>query len=176
MQIETLLAMSDFVPLPSCAFDIAVSRLAPHHFLNLQASVHEIARLVRPGGFVGIIDLHGYEDSNLDDLNHELEVLHDPTHVRSHKPSSWRDALIGAGLEIVFFETHQRESVTGISVHRWCEIAASGHVAELAIRSILAAAPAATLSALGIDHVSDQPEFLHPSADTIGGCSQARRK
>ncbi|MCA1390207.1 MULTISPECIES: class I SAM-dependent methyltransferase [Bradyrhizobium] len=50
IQVETVLAMSDSVSLRSGEFDVAVSRLAPHHFPNLQASVREMARLVRPGG------------------------------------------------------------------------------------------------------------------------------
>lgn len=162
IQVETVLAMSDSVSLRSGEFDVAVSRLAPHHFPNLQASVREMARLVRPGGHVAVIDLHGYDDSDLDEFNHRLEVLHDPTHVRSHTPLAWRDTLAGADLEILTFETHLRESPKGVSIQRWCEIAASGPKAEQAIRAQLASAPAATLNALGIDFAVDQAEFLIP--------------
>jgi SAM-dependent methyltransferase len=162
IQVETVLAMSDSVSLSSGEFDVAVSRLAPHHFPNLQASVQEMARLVRPGGYVAIVDLHGYDDPGLDEFNHRLEILHDPTHVRSHRPSVWRNTLAGAGLEVLAFETHLRESANGISIQRWCEIAASGLEAEQAIRAQLASASAATLNALGIVPVVDQVEFVIP--------------
>lgn len=162
LPVEIMLAMSESVPLPTSSFDVAVSRLAPHHFPNLQASVDEMARLLRPGGFLGIIDLHGYEEVELDEFNHELELLHDPTHIRSHKPSIWRSALSAAGLETVFFETHRRESPGGITVNRWCEIAASGDFAEHSIRSALAAASVETLNALGIVRAPTGADFLIP--------------
>lgn len=162
IQVETVLAMSDSVFLPSGIFDVVVSRLAPHHFPDLQASVREMARLVRSGGYVAIVDLHGYDDPGLDEFNHRLEVLHDPTHVRSHRPSVWRNTLAETNLEVLSFETHLSESANGVSIRRWCEIAGSGIEAEQAIRAQLASASADTLNALGIVPVVDQAEFVIP--------------
>jgi ubiquinone/menaquinone biosynthesis C-methylase UbiE len=52
--VEAVLAMSDNMPFPPGSFDLAVSRLAPHHFPDVEASVREMARVVRPGGMVSI--------------------------------------------------------------------------------------------------------------------------
>jgi SAM-dependent methyltransferase len=158
--VETVHAMSHDIPFASETFDLAMSRLAPHHFPDIQASIQEMARIIRPGGFVAIIDLHGYDDPTIDALNHELEVLHDPTHVRSHPPATWRAAMTAAGLDIVAFETHRRESATGITIKRWCELAASGSVAENSIRERLLHADHTHREALGI--VRYDNEFLIP--------------
>jgi SAM-dependent methyltransferase len=159
-EVEAVRATVDELPFPDASFDLVVSRLAPHHFPGLPLAVREMARLLRPGGRLAVIDLEGHEDPEVDAFNHELEVLHDPTHVRSHTLTEWVAALHGAGLNVPVARGGQAESRTGVPVARWCQIASSGEEAERAIRARLAAAPAAHRDALGIRE--DGGEFLIP--------------
>jgi hypothetical protein len=66
--------------------------MAPHHFSDVAKAVQEMARVASGGGGVAVIDLEGDEDQALDDLNHEIEVLHDPTHP-PHSVTGWKPVL-----------------------------------------------------------------------------------
>ena len=158
--VSTVHAFAEAIPLPSNSFDVVVSRLAPHHFGDIEAAVREMARIAKPEGFVSVIDLEGDADPSYDDFNHRLEVLHDPTHVRSYTASRWRGLLEEAGLVVECMENQLSERPEGVTVKRWCEIASSGEAAEIEIRRLLGEATEETLAALGI--VRSGNEFLMP--------------
>ncbi len=161
LEVETLCAWAEDIPLPSTSFDLVVSRLAPHHFSDVERALSEMTRLARSGGYVAVIDLEGYEDPAVDDFNHRLEMLHDPTHVRSYRPSRWRSIFEQAELRALHMETGLSERPQGLTVARWCEIASSGTEAEVEIRKLLRQAPAEMLSALSIRR--EGAEFVVPA-------------
>ena len=88
-EVETVEAYAESIPLRGHQFDLVVSRLAPHHFNDADRAVAEMARLTKIGGRVAVIDLEGHENAEIDEFNHKLELLHDPTHVRSYTATSW---------------------------------------------------------------------------------------
>ena len=148
--IEALEAFAESIPLPSASFDLVVCRIAAHHFFDLPKAMAEMTRLTRPGGHVAVIDLEGDENPDLDALNHEIETLHDPTHVRSYTARHWRELFAANGLEIVACENRCWEFPAGLTVGRWCELSGSGATALQAIRARLAAAPPQWLAELEI--------------------------
>lgn len=89
-EVETVEAYAESVPLRGRQFDLVVSRLAPHHFDDVDRAVAEMVRLTKIGGRVAVIDLEGHENADVDEFNHKLELLHDPTHVRSYTAARWR--------------------------------------------------------------------------------------
>lgn len=149
IEVEAVQAKAEEVPFPSGSFDIVVSRLAPHHFADPEKAVCEMARMAKPGGCVAVIDLEGSEDPVLDELNHQLEIWHDPSHVRSYPPSQWRKFFETAGLAIEALEPGQTELPGGLSVKRWCEIGNTDPDAQSRIRERLASTPAVQLEGLG---------------------------
>jgi ubiquinone/menaquinone biosynthesis C-methylase UbiE len=159
--LETVEAYAEAIPLPSELFDLVTCRLAAHHFADLPKAMSEMTRLVKPGGHVAVIDMEGDEDPSLDALNHEIEMLHDPTHVRSYTARHWRGLFVASGLEIEAFETHCREIPSGLTVRRWCELGGSDPNASQAIRERLAAAPPESLVNLDITRDADW-EFRIP--------------
>lgn len=160
VDVETVQAFAESIPLAGGAFDLVASRLAPHHFSNIERAVREMARLTRPGGAVAVIDLEGDPERELDEFNHELEILHDPTHFRSHTAARWRSLFEGAGLTVEVLERGLSERPGGVTVRRWCELASSGPDAEAEIRRLLSAAPAEVLEGLGITR--NDHDFLMP--------------
>src|SRR5258708_665199 len=90
---------------------------------EVHSSSPTMARLTHPGGVVAVIALEGHPDPSIDAFNHHLELVHDPTHVRSYTSVRWRELLEGAGLRIEVLESEQRESPAGVPIKRWCEIA-----------------------------------------------------
>lgn len=148
--VETVEAFAESIPLPSESFDLVVCRVAAHHFSDLPRAMAEMTRLARPGGHVAVIDMEGDEDPALDAFNHEIEVLHDPTHVRSYPVTQWREFFAALGLEVEACENRQWEFPAGLTVGRWCELGNSGAEALRSIRERLAAAPPDWLEQLEI--------------------------
>ena len=87
------------LPFPDGHFDIAISRLAIHHIPDAGAALCEMARVIKPGGRIGLFDLTTSEDAAEAAYHNEVERLRDPSHA-SALPLSELFALIGrAGLD-----------------------------------------------------------------------------
>ena len=153
--VETLEAFAESIPLPSASFDLVVCRVAAHHFSDLPAAMAEMTRLSKPGGHVAVIDMEGDENPALDALNHEIELLHDPTHVRSYTAKHWRELFATNGLEIQACENRCWEFPAGLTVGRWCELGNSGAEALQTIRNRLSATPPEWLAELEITRDAD---------------------
>ncbi|MBS0267094.1 MAG: class I SAM-dependent methyltransferase [Planctomycetes bacterium] len=153
--VETIQAFAESIPLPTGTFDLVVCRLAAHHFSDVAAGVREMVGIARPGGYVAVIDLVGEGTPELDNLIHTIEVLHDPTHVRSYTAPQWRQWFDDFGLNIVTCEPRCREVPAGLTIERWCELGGSGTAATQEINRLLAAAPADHLTHLEISRDAD---------------------
>jgi ubiquinone/menaquinone biosynthesis C-methylase UbiE len=159
--VETVEAFAESIPLPSGTFDLVVCRLAAHHFSDVGKAMAEMTRLAKSGGHVAIIDMEGNENSELDELNHDIEVLHDPTHVRSYTAKRWREMFAANGLEVSCCEGRCWEITGGLTVRRWCELGNSGAEALKAINDRLVDTPPDWLSELEITRDADG-EFRIP--------------
>jgi ubiquinone/menaquinone biosynthesis C-methylase UbiE len=153
--VETVEAFAESIPLAAASFDLVVCRLAAHHFSDLPKAMTEMTRLAKPGGQVAIIDMEGDEHPALDALNHDLEVLHDPTHVRSYTVTRWRQFFEESELEVAACENRCWEIPGGLTVKRWCELGNSGVVALQAIHDRLTATPLDWLAQLEITRDAD---------------------
>ena len=141
-------------------FDLVISRLAPHHFTNIQKSIDEMFRITKPSGHVIVIDLAGYIDPDIDNFNHRLEILHDPTHVKSYNSNEWITFFEESNFNNIRIFENQCESKSGVSVERWCQIANSGIHAEEEIRKLLRNAPKEYLEVMQIRERDN--EFYFP--------------
>jgi ubiquinone/menaquinone biosynthesis C-methylase UbiE len=148
--LNTYHAPAEHLPLPTNAFDLTASRLAPHHFTDVYCGLREMTRVTRSGGIVAVIDLQGHEEPKIDDFLHQIELLHDPTHVRSYTATTWTDIFQRAGLTILHMEVGLSERPGGIPIKLWCEIASSGEAAETEINRLLSGADPRVLAELGI--------------------------
>ncbi len=90
-----ILATADELPFPDATFDCAISRFSIHHWPRPDAAFREIARVVRPGGRLALVDLLAPEDGPLDTFINAVELLRDPSHARTLRGSEWL-ALLGA--------------------------------------------------------------------------------
>lgn len=91
-------ATADALPFPDATFDIAISRFSIHHWPDVPVALREAARVLRREGRLVLIDLAAPEDGRLAGFVDAVEVLRDPTHARTLRPSDWRAALAAAGL------------------------------------------------------------------------------
>lgn len=164
IHVEAVQSSAETLPFEDGEFDLVVSRLAPHHFRDIQKSVREMARIMKKGGHVAVIDLEGHPDPAIDAFNHCLEVLHDPTHGRSYTATRWKELFENAGLRILTLENNLSEKPSGVPVKRWCEIASSGVEAEVEIRRLIRGAEPHVREELGI---TENGEEFHLPVRTV---------
>jgi SAM-dependent methyltransferase len=101
MQADVL-APAEHIPFDDGAFDVVVTRIAPHHFEDIRAAVAELERVSNR--------LVVVEDTLYSSERHEqAEKLRDPTHVRNYTEDEWRELLTEAGLEVEQVECFQKE-------------------------------------------------------------------
>ena len=88
-----VICRAEHLPFADGAFDVVVTRIAPHHFDDVPAALTEMARVSN--------DLVLVEDTlYVSEQVEEAEKLRDPTHVRSYSEDEWRSFLDAAGLEV----------------------------------------------------------------------------
>ncbi len=93
-----VICFAEDLPFADGSFDFATTRVAAHHFVDVEASMHELARVASRR--VAVVDnLFMGEDSET------AEKLRDPSHVRNYDERQWRQLLTAAGLEIVGVRT-----------------------------------------------------------------------
>lgn len=103
-----VVADAEHLPFLDASFDLVTVRIAPHHYADVRAAVREMARVLRPGGRLIIIDNIAPEDARLDALANEWEKRRDPSHVREYTATEWRAFLAEAELEVAHVETGRK--------------------------------------------------------------------
>ena len=93
---------AESLPFPEATFDIVTCRIAPHHFLDIQAFLNETARVLTPGGRLALVDTAVPDDlPEAADWQNAVEVRRDPSHVRNYTPQEWRRMTEAAGLTVL---------------------------------------------------------------------------
>ena len=90
---------AEALPYPDDHFDGVTSRLSAHHYPHPELAVSEIARVLRPGGWLLLSDSVSPEDQHQDSFLNSIERLRDPSHVRNHSIAQWCKFLAAAGIE-----------------------------------------------------------------------------
>jgi len=98
--VTTVLTDVESLAFADQSFDAVTCRIAPHHFLNIEAALKEMARVLKPGGVLLIEDNIAPQAARLDRFINTLEVLRDSTHVRSYTKRQWRTMVRAAGLNV----------------------------------------------------------------------------
>ncbi|MFQ5425564.1 MAG: class I SAM-dependent methyltransferase [Gaiellales bacterium] len=88
-----VVAPAESMPFPDASFDIVTSRVAAHHFEDIEAAMGEMARVARDRVVVQDM-LFQSEDVE------QAERLRDPTHVRTYSRDEWSSYLAQAGLAL----------------------------------------------------------------------------
>ena len=123
------------------------TRYSAHHWLDLPGALAELRRVVRPGGFLLVIDLLGADHPLVDTHLQCIELLRDPSHVRDRTVAEWRTLLREAGFEPGEHSTWP----TRLEFASWVERMRTPAALVAAIRILQQGAPAEVHRALQIE-------------------------
>ncbi len=146
-QIETCAGSADALPFADASFDLVCTRYSAHHWLNLPRALAQLRRVVKPDGFVLIIDLLGEADALVDTYLQSIELLRDTSHVRDRSGAEWRDLLNTAGFEC----SEHRTWSTRLEFASWVQRMRTPELLVSAIRTLQASAPAEVRRSLNIE-------------------------
>jgi len=119
------------------SFDGAITRLSLHHIPAPDRVVAEMARVVRPGGWVVVSDIAGDHDGKAAAWREEIERLRDPSHWACRTPQSLRGMGAAAGLVV----EHEELAQVNIGFDDWLERGSAGRDAAPLIARLLAEQP-----------------------------------
>jgi SAM-dependent methyltransferase len=88
-----VIAPADHLPFADASFDAVVCRIAAHHFPDVLAALHEMARVAAHR--VVICD-----NTFTSESAEEADRLRDPSHVRNYAAAEWHSFFELAGLEL----------------------------------------------------------------------------
>jgi SAM-dependent methyltransferase len=140
--ITTRQSMAENLPFPDAHFDFVLSRYSTHHWGDLDAGLREIARVLKPGGAVAIVDTVSPGTPRLDTFLQAIELLRDPSHVRSRSWAEWLEALARAGLS----ERNARSFRIRLEFDTWVARMRTPKIQADAIRALEAAMPASVVA------------------------------
>ncbi|HEV2726790.1 MAG TPA: class I SAM-dependent methyltransferase [Solirubrobacterales bacterium] len=126
--------------LEAAGFDGAITRFSFHHIPAPQRALAEMARVVRPGGWVVVGDHAANRDRDAYAWAEEIERLRDPSHWSCLTPEQLRAMGEEAGLELDLEKVVPLE----LDFQGWLERSSGGPVNAALIDRLLADPPAAS--------------------------------
>jgi ubiquinone/menaquinone biosynthesis C-methylase UbiE len=148
------------LPAPDASFDLVACRQAAHHFPHIRQSVQEWARVLKPSGKIILVDSVSPEEPDADAFLEEVEILRDPSHVRSQRISQWTALLQEAG----FIITITRSSGIVLEIADWTRRMRTPAASIARIEHLLRTASPAIRELLHIEEQNSLLSFTLPIA------------
>ncbi len=134
------------LPYDSDRFDLVTCRVCAHHFADVQKAVEEMARVLRPGGRLLVVDSVSPEDPAEDTYLNCIELIRDPSHVRNYSVSQWKGMFEAARLSAEYKGTW----AVPLDFEDWVERMGTPELERKQLRALFDRAPDLVRTGLGI--------------------------
>lgn len=146
-------APAEAQPFADAFFDLVSCRIAPHHFPDTAAFVHEVQRVLKSGGVFVLGDTTvPDDDSEAAAWQNTVEKERDQSHVRNLSPGEWRALCEAAGLSVTDLDTSGSIS---IELEAWLETAGCTGERAARVRRLFAEASPEAREHFGIETAVD---------------------
>ena len=105
------------MPFKKGEFDIVISRLAFHHFSNIESAFKEMARVVKENGKLVIIDMEAASEE-LREIEDNIETMRDMSHVKNISKDEFLALYKGYGFNVTMAES----TPILVSLDAWFEL------------------------------------------------------
>ena len=92
---------AEYLPFADGSLDVVTSRVAGHHFADLDKALDEVRRALKVGGVFLMADSVCPEEDDIDLWMNDIELRRDFSHVRNRKVSEIRRMLSDRGFEVM---------------------------------------------------------------------------
>ncbi len=144
--IAFVTGVAERLPFDDASLDIAISRFSVHHWPDPGAAFSEIARVVRPGGRIAIVDLLAPAPGADATFLAAVELLRDPGHVHSLAADEALALLGAAGIDATVARTWEIRHAT----QAWLDQPDPPAWRRDAVRQLLLEAPPGARAAFSI--------------------------
>jgi ubiquinone/menaquinone biosynthesis C-methylase UbiE len=102
LTIRTAQHKAEELPYAAESFGLVTCRVAAHHFSSVASFLGEACRVLRPGGWLLVLDGAAPDDApEAEEWIHRVEKLRDPSHGRFLTPARWSLLAREAGFDVV---------------------------------------------------------------------------
>ncbi|HKV27562.1 MAG TPA: methyltransferase domain-containing protein [Candidatus Acidoferrales bacterium] len=88
------------MPFRDATFDIVITSYSIHHLPDPVVAIQEIARILKPGGKFGLLDMVVSEDASRAAACNHIEWVRDPSHTRALPLSGFERLLTSSGFDV----------------------------------------------------------------------------
>ena len=98
VNVQFLVGDAVHMPFADHHFDLVTCRFAAHHFVDPDAAIREMSRVLKPGGLLLMVDHIAPDEAQLDEYINRLDWLRDQSHVREWTALEWQRRFQQAGV------------------------------------------------------------------------------
>lgn len=135
--IEFQVADAEELAFEDSEFDLVTNRIALHHYPDARKAISEMARVLKPGGALALVDNVVPPDKQIGGYINAFEKLHDPSHNWCY-PQVRLEKYIGeAGLVLEHVESTKKDR----DLDAWADRSGCSEATKEKLRALLRQAP-----------------------------------
>jgi ubiquinone/menaquinone biosynthesis C-methylase UbiE len=135
--VEYRIADAEALPFGEAEFDLVTNRIALHHYSEVRKGIAEMARVLRSGGILALVDNVVPPDRQIGGYINAFEKLRDPSHHWCYPAARLETYLTEAGLRVEHVESASKE----MEFEPWADRMGASAEKKEKLRSLLAQAP-----------------------------------